>query len=382
MRKAVALAPSTDRSEGDAVLTYAHDAAMPANMQSAGIVFAPDGQSAIVRSRDGVLTRIELSTGRVLGVIGEPLRPFGRHFGLFSPDGRYFLLRSDGDEVAIANTHYKRHHSRVRVFALPDYQLVQEYQSGPEQCFDSFAPDPMMFELDGTSVWLACGQHYAPKPDDLLAIKIDVPSMQVRASRRYGDDASSGAVKNLQQGGGAVWAWQFGSGDYRFRIRDLTHDRPVVVLPDIKTPELIGNLTEQTGRAEIDERRVTLTACGDRSGVANPPEAMPNARNSFCRSVSFDTQTGALIGTSDSPDSRFLNTPRASLNAGHGLRIEALWQDDSKTGELIVRDAATGRQRQRIVSVSQRPLRLSPDGQWLVTYAMDRQALRLYRVTP
>jgi hypothetical protein len=88
-----------------------------------------------------------------------------------------------------------------------------------------------------------------------------------------------------------------------------------------------------------------------------------------------------LLGSSDNVDSRF--TPNTmARDIGHGLRLEARWQNDSKTGELIVHDAATGRQRQRIVSVSQRPLGVSPDGRWLVTYAPDQRAMRFYRVNP
>jgi hypothetical protein len=52
---------------------------------------------------------------------------------------------------------------------------------------------------------------------------------------------------------------------------------------------------------------------------------------------------------------------------GHGLSIEAFWRNDSKTGELVVRDSATGRERQRIVSIAQRPMQMSADGHWLMT---------------
>jgi hypothetical protein len=66
--------------------------------------------------------------------------------------------------------------------------------------------------------------------------------------------------------------------------------------------------------------------------------------------------------------------------SGHGLRIESFWRDDSKTGELVVRDSATGRERQRIVSVAQRPLQMS--GDWLMTLAVNGSGLRLYRIQP
>jgi hypothetical protein len=50
------------------------------------------------------------------------------------------------------------------------------------------------------------------------------------------------------------------------------------------------------------------------------------------------------------------------------------------TGELVVRDGATGRERQRIVSIAQRPVQMSADGSWLTTVAIDGGGLRLYRL--
>jgi hypothetical protein len=104
---------------------------------------------------------------------------------------------------------------------------------------------------------------------------------------------------------------------------------------------------------------------------------------SICRALTFDTQTGALIGSVDDGDHRGPSQAASlpmSVLAGHGLRIEAFWRYDSKTGELVVRDSAAGRERQRIVSIAQRPLQLSSDGVWLMTVAVHGGALRLYRI--
>jgi hypothetical protein len=95
------------------------------------------------------------------------------------------------------------------------------------------------------------------------------------------------------------------------------------------------------------------------------------------------THTAALIGIVDEGDDRgpyqAIGQPRSVLT-GHGLRVEAFWRHDSKTGELVVRDAATGRERQRIVSIAQRPLEISSNGVWLMTVAIDGGALRLHRI--
>jgi hypothetical protein len=71
--------------------------------------------------------------------------------------------------------------------------------------------------------------------------------------------------------------------------------------------------------------------------------------------------------------------PNSTLS-GHGPRFDSYWRDDSKTGELVVTDIASGRQRQKIISVAQRPLQMSDDGRWLIATAIRGNALRVYRV--
>ena len=141
--------------------------------------------------------------------------------------------------------------------------------------------------------------------------------------------------------------------------------------------ERIGGLTEQTGTSLVDEKFIRLKFCGARPGA--PAGAGPGSW--ICRTLTFDTPTGALIDSVDQADHRFpvVSSPRGFLS-GHGLRIEAFWRDDSMTGELVVRDGATGRERQRIVSIAQRPVQMSADGSWLMTVAIDGGGLRLYRL--
>jgi hypothetical protein len=201
--------------------------------------------------------------------------------------------------------------------------------------------------------------------------------MQLRDISRHGEDAESGQIGGLERIGDSVWAWQFPHGGKPFRIRDLTQARDIVTVP--MPMDLIGNLTAQTGISHVDEKIIRLKFCG------TPPDAPAGAgpAASICRALTFDTPTGALIGSIDDGDRRGLSqaaSPPKSVLTGHGLRIEAFWRYDSKSGELVVRDSATGRERQRIVSIAQRPLQISSDGVWLMTVAVHGDALRLYRV--
>ena len=377
LRRAMSPAPSHDRSHGETVLAYAHDVAIPVAPMTAAVM-APDGRSAIVRTVDHTLMQVDLATGHALRQLAGALAPLERHAIVWSPDGQYLALRSNGAELEIPNTHYTRHQSRVRLYGSPDLTLAGEFSNSEGDCFDSGASEPMLFSSDSKSLWLVCGQHdTTPKPDDLTAIRLDVPSARVLDVRRYGEGAESGQTNGLDRIGDVMWAWQFPSGGKPFRIRDLTHDREVVTVP--MPIDLIAQLTRQTGNSQVDEKLIRLNFCGAPPGA--PADTGPASW--ICRTLTFDTRTGALIGSVDSHDFRIPNSSASQptgMLSRHGLRIESFWREDSKTGELVVRDSATGRERQRIVSIAQRPLQMSADGKWLMTLAIYGGGLRLYRI--
>jgi hypothetical protein len=164
-----------------------------------------------------------------------------------------------------------------------------------------------------------------------MAVKLAMPSLAVLEVRRFGDSAASGTIEGLTRIGASVWAWQFYDG--QFRLRDLTQDRELLRLTDLKAPTLGGKLTHQQW-TKVDEKRVSLSFCGSASDVDDAA----------------------------------------------GLHIESREPAASKTGEIIVQDLATRQQRQRIVSLAQRPIALSPDGRWLIMCARDQPTLRIYRV--
>ncbi|MGF6430164.1 hypothetical protein [Bradyrhizobium elkanii] len=377
LRRTVSPTPSKDSSQGEAVLTYSHDVALSIAPTSA-VRMAPDGQSAIVRTADNALVQVDIATGRSLRQLAGPLDPYDRYAIAWSPDGRYLALRSGGAASPIPNTNYRHRDSRVRLYALPDLSLAGEFAGSEQTCFESDASESLMFSADSGSLWLICSQYLAPKPDDPIAIRIEVPAMRMRDVRRYGAGNESGLAHGLKRIGDAVWACQSPYSRKPFRIYDLTHGRQVVT---VSMPlELIGNLTSQTaGSCQLDENSIRHEFCGIPPRV--PAGAAP--ASSICRTLTFDTRTGSLIGSVDAGDRRapFRSPGRPnSVTSDRGLSVEAFWQENSKAGEIVVRDSATGRERQRIVAVAQRPLQMSSDGRWLMTVTIYGNALRLYRV--
>jgi hypothetical protein len=216
-----------------------------------------------------------------------------------------------------------------------------------------------------------------PNPDAVMAVKLAMPSLAVLEVRRFGDSAASGTIEGLTRIGASVWAWQFYDG--QFRLRDLTQDRELLRLTDLKAPTLCGKLTHQQW-TKVDEKRVSLSFCGSASDVDDA--AVAASVHGICRTLSFETRAGALIERIDQGDRP---VPRpwpdwVTLDDAAGLHIESREPAASKTGEIIVQDLATRQQRQRIVSLAQRPIALSPDGRWLIMCARDQPTLRIYRV--
>lgn len=378
LRRALTSAPSQDRSQGETVLAYSHDVAIPVAPISATEI-APDGRSAIVRGADHAVVQVDLANGQVIRRLADPLAPLESYVIAWSPDGRYLALRSNGEKVSIPSTYYSRHQIRIRIYALPEMTLAGEFANSEGSCFDVYAGNPMIFSNDGNSLWLVCGQFYAPKPDDLMVIRIELPTMQVHDIRRYGPAAESGPIQGLERIGKSIWAWQFPADDKPFRVHDLIRERDVVTVA--LPTALVGGMTPQSGVSQIDEKAIQLKFHGTPPGISG--ETGPASW--IWRTLTFDAQTGALIGTVDKKDPPIPNLaddlPNSTLS-GHGLRIEAFWRADSKTGEFVVRDEASGRERQRITSIAQRPLQISADGRWLMTRAIHSDRLRLYRIGP
>lgn len=78
---------------------------------------------------------------------------------------------------------------------------------------------------------------------------------------------------------------------------------------------------------------------------------------------------------------RYVSWDQAEVqDSKHQLLVRTAWQKNSKSGETVVLDLQSGRERQRLVGPAQHALGISPDGLWLVTYARDENTLRIYRL--
>ena len=143
--------------------------------------------------------------------------------------------------------------------------------------------------------------------------------------------------------------WDSGKSE-EMRVRDLTHDRDVSFLRELNQPRFADGFTSQ-GLSELTENRISLRYYGTPAG----------AGQGIMRWLIFDTQSGALTEKRDEPDPP-VGTMRAVLEAPNHLRIETTWRRDSKTGDIDVIDSVSGKHRQHISTLAQRPVGISPDG--------------------
>lgn len=372
--------PEKDQSSGESVLRYAHDAQF-SPPQYPVVSFSPDGRSFFAVNAERELHHIDLASGADLGQIAEKLAPHERFDHAWSPNANLLAVRTDGEEVSAGKERYTRHQNRYRVFELAQRRVLGEFSFQGGECFQIHS-QAMMFEKDGKSLWVRCGQFYHPVlPASVMAIRLSVPSMKALDIRRYGERASAGAMEGMAGTPDGVIYWQQDfSGEKLFHFRNLTLDQALFSLRDLADPAQLGKLALQS--IVIEGARLTILGCGSSSEVSNPAEQdrQPAAVHSFCRKLFFDPRSGALIGHADEAN-RHPSWDEAEVqDPKHQLLVQTAWQKNSKSGEMLVRDLSTGRERQRLLGLAQRVLGISPNGLWLVAYARDKNTLRIYRV--
>jgi hypothetical protein len=366
LAKMVTLRPAADRSTGSPILVYSHAAEIDTAAYS-DLHFAPDGSSVYALSKERDLERIDLATGKSMGKLGQRLAKSERYSMDWSPDGTLLALRTDGAQKA----------TRYQLFSLPGQIQIADYSIEEKQCTSSKG-SAILFEADSRHAWVDCGS--SPQQSDAIsAIRLSVPMLRPVAIRRHGDHAGPGRTSPLLRSDAGILYWQEGNGPVApLYVHNLTLDRHVRIGDDLRTPELAGRLGFQGAAAK--GKLLELTYCGSASDVANPRYAQDASHggHAFCRTLTANLETGALIGRKDDAGGA---TGRRKLGSPRGeFVVQTTSSARSKTGQTIVRDAASGRELQRLSTQSQYAQGFSPDGRWLVTRAEDQPVLRIYKV--
>lgn len=290
--------PVKEQSSGESVLSYAGNAQFSPPQSYEGNIefgppqfpvvnFSPDGRSFFALNAERELRHIDLASGADLGQIAEKLAPNEQFDHAWSPDANVLALRTDGEEVSVAEEKYSQHQNRFRLFEFPQRRVLGEFSFQGGECFQAHG-EAMTFEKDGKSLWVRCAQYYSRPafPASVMAIRLSVPSMNVLEIRRYGEHASVGTMGGMTGAPDGVIYWQSEFMSHKLlQFRNLTLDSDMFSLRDLDDPTQTGKLVLQN--IFVKQQRLTILACGTPSDVSNPADQdrQPAAGHSFCRKL-------------------------------------------------------------------------------------------------
>lgn len=227
VQRALSSAPAQDASEGEPLLRYAFSAPVRVREVPRRASLSPDGRWIIAVASDRQVIVVDAATGALAHRFADVLGVHESPDWAWSPDARWLALRTHGDRLA---GKYGHHQARLRLYAVPNLALAGEYRHTGAQCLSELSVEnAVLFERDGSALWLACGSEFQPTATDLLALRLDVPPLQLQAERRYGD-AAPWYVRGLKEVGGSIWTWHTDQRPPYVRLRDLDRDSAPIVL--------------------------------------------------------------------------------------------------------------------------------------------------------
>lgn len=375
-------APRQDISTGTNILTFNKEAQLsPPNLPQYPVVdFAPDSQSFVMLDNQRTLQRIEVSSGKGLGQIGEPIRKDERQERAWSASGRFFAYRTTAESVTVGRGDIK-HRSKISLYDSKNYKLLGEYTHRVDECFETYNSS-IAFEGDA-ALWLTCAHEYSQqKSDNVMAIKLALPDLTVKEVVRYKEYAPQHAVGGIASDAGHVYAWQDNllMNNKHIYLHDLTAKTKPLILPDLTQMHLAGSLTQQF--ESIEKGMLVIPFCGNDHQVSDPQvkEVDEKVVHGFCRTLGIDIKNGQIILKKDKVKPIGKVIVNEVANKQYSLLFKTTYTNNSKQGEILVSNLDSGEKNQSIQTTSQNILKLSPNSRWLVTYALYDSKIRIYRV--
>lgn len=380
LTKTLSLAPGKDQSSGDRIISYSHQ--VETKPYFPYLIFAPDSQSFLTLDEERQLVQIATVNGQQIRKFAEPLGKHKTYDVAWSGDGRYFALRTQGDEIKFNDSHYSSYSSRIRLYSLPDYVVRADYNTRQESCFETHNRSSMAFAQGSSSLWILCGN---PNSNDqagkILALNLTIPTLRPIPSQNYSAARGYRDAHQLQQTERGVFAIQIRSlpdKDVSLLFTSLSTNSAQLEITGLEQPHWAGKLTPQF--TSLYKDKFEFHFCGNSSEVADPiaQEIKPQVHG-FCRTLVFDFATGKYLSKRDELKPQDDFERRDLLSPDRGLQVTARWREFEKSGELDIADHDT-KQAQKIKSLAQRPLEFSPDKHWLITYTDNEKRFRVYKV--
>lgn len=350
---------------------------------------SPDGHAAVVLEAHGKnggrLVAVDVATGEKRADLTPPMSRYERASYLWTKDGRHLVVRHRGAPLQADG--YTRYETRLTLFSLPGFEQIAEWQSKAPGCWRPDVSGTNMAQDDGGTLVVRCSGSSAPAGNGSLAVLISLPSLNEVGIRNRTDYGAGGSADWLVALGGAVYAPIREQGDDPgVVLANVVHPEHAVALDAPFAADRGGSLTFQDFVTFEDAGdTIGMRFCGATEAVSNPPRIATQTPwgPSFCRTVRFSIVDGSYIGLADNAETRISRPsvgPRDFSVASGKWQFTGTIDPASLTGELQVRDAASGTILQTVQSSAQRPLIATEAPDRLFTHRVNERTIAVYEI--
>jgi hypothetical protein len=304
-------------------------------------------------------TQIDVSSGRTLGTFGEKPEQHD-DFIVWSPDGRYVVRRSAGQEYK-PNPYTTLADVRIRAFTRDDHSVAGEWHNTTRNCTGIYSGDgaSMQFSQDGRSLWVLCDATQLTGRSDPIAIRLSFPELTEISRVAYGAVYDLGSARGVVETDDHLFSWH-------------SVDGTTIAIADLATGEIVRNV------AGLPQANLRISHIGkDQSALRHC--GLVSKPRSNCLEQTVDMVTGAVLSTRELDRSELNGRVVKSMSGQQSVWAVA-GQETDKVRDLVLSDPTSKNEVQKISGAAQRPLAQSPDRRWFVTQESESNLLRFYRV--
>lgn len=392
-RKSLTSPPQTDVSVGDDILTFSHilgaNTYRYPNSNYVNFELSPDSRSAVILEAYGKngsrLAVFDVASGENLAILSGPLSQHERVSYIWTKDQQHLLVRSRGEPIEAGR--YRRYETKLRLYSLPDYEPVAQWEPTDFSCQNPEVTSISMAEDETGNLVVLCLDPDAQDDSRPLTVQLSLPLLSDVVFRNHGEFGARGNARRLIAAGGSVYAPLMQRGDVRgVVLANIIHPALSVSLDTPYATDRGGELTFQGFvLGALADNTIGMRFCGGTDKVTNPPGVSTQAAwgPSFCRILRFELNDGAYMGHTDDVETRVGNDNSRTRDFSipfNEWEITGEVDRASLTGSLTVSDVDSGAIIQTLESSTQTPIMFSEELGLLFTHRVDARQIAVYDV--
>jgi WD40 repeat protein len=377
IRYALSKAPVTDTSRGQPVLRFSRKLALP--VATWFYQWSPDGTQLLLATKERALRKITVADGTALAV--PVLRQVTLSAMAWSPDGRYILTREDGPR---RNGKYGDYSGLLRLLDAKTLQQIGQLQGAYPQC--PFGTS-LKITADSRAAWISCNISFSAT-NNSLAVQVSLPDLAriqtIRRTTAYNSEEGYARPDGIFMHQGKAYISVFGSSkEYNTHtIFNLETGNILKASPEMQ------QMLNDSPKIEYCGTAISVHGSGlSRSFPCNPLTGQTSRQDKLSATDKSQTHDSMPLKLKFDLGAPFLgHNPlimSSIYNAPPSLIISLATSAASKTGHILVWDAATGAQLQDITTAAyDYSSQVSPDGRHLaVRPKNDDRSLVIYDIS-